>query len=60
MRIKQVEVYGVHTAVVTAADSVTPDASFTSPLLAVNQHCRGDYRAHMRLCAQVYAGNNIK
>lgn len=30
-----------HTTVVTAADTVTPDASFTSPLLAIDEHCRG-------------------
>ena len=29
------------TTVVTAADPVTPDASFTSPLLAIDKHCRG-------------------
>jgi hypothetical protein len=27
--------------VVTAADTVTPDASFTSPLLAIDKHFRG-------------------
>lgn len=30
-----------HTTVITAADTVTPDASFTSPLLAIDKHCRG-------------------
>jgi len=30
-----------HTTVVTAADTVTPDASFTSPLLAIDKHFRG-------------------
>jgi hypothetical protein len=27
-----------HTAVVTAADPVTPDASFTGPLLTIDKH----------------------
>lgn len=29
---------GLHTTVVTTADTVTPDASFTSPLLAIDKH----------------------
>ncbi|KKA25792.1 hypothetical protein T310_0178 [Rasamsonia emersonii CBS 393.64] len=33
---------------VTAADSVTPDASFTSPLLAIDEHCRGYWTGNMR------------
>lgn len=35
---------------VTAADSVTPDASFTSPLLAINEH-RGYWVENMRRLA---------
>lgn len=34
--------------VVTAADPVTPDASFTSPLLTINEHRGGYCEAHMR------------
>lgn len=35
------EIVATLTTVVTAADTVTPDASFTSPLLAIDKHRRG-------------------
>jgi hypothetical protein len=38
----------LRTTVVTAADPVTPDASFTSPLLTFNKHHGGYCEAHMR------------